>query len=628
MQKKNNKKIDYLFKDVEFVSQTKKAIHFAKLGDFISSEKIYKELISKGKYDHLTLHRLAAVSLKLRKKEEFLNYLQESIKFKKDYAQGYGELGNYFFSIGQIESALNYYLIAVRFRPDLYGAYINIGNIFAKLGRTEEALKNYKQALIIKNDLPLAHYNIGNILLKNKDFEQAEKSFLKVLRFDNENVESKIGLINIYLQTANINSLKKYKSFIKNVGLKKGGEINRLMQFFYLDSSPEKQFLRAKNFCKKKFGDIQKINEFKIKKENKKIKIAYISANFNDHPVSKVMEPIFAGHDKTIFELYAYSLSDNEDEVTKTLKKYFHSFKILSSLPLKDVLNKIRSDKLDIAVDLMGYTRRNRIEIFNERIAPIQINYLGFPGTTCIPNLDFLIADKYVIPRKYKKFYSENVIYMPNSYINSVKYEYSNSEFVSKKQNLPPNVFLLAAFHNTLKLSEEVIKCWIGILKQSENTYLWLKEPNKITKKNLLSYFHSNNIDLSRILFAERVDNYNEHVSRYSQADLFLDTFQYNGHSTLVECVWSELPFITLVGESFASRVGTSILNSLDLRELITYSEDEYIEKVLFFIENVDQLLIVKDKIKRQKKDGDFFNQNLFVKQLERKFIELRNSFK
>ena len=129
-------------------------------------------------------------------------------------------------------------------------------------------------------------------------------------------------------------------------------------------------------------------------------------------------------------------------------------------------------------------------------------------------------------------------------------------------------------------------------------------------------------------MFAERVDNYNEHVSRYSQADLFLDTFQYNGHSTLVECVWSELPFITLAGESFASRVGTSILNSLDLRELITYSEDEYIEKVLFFIENVDQLLIVKDKIKRQKKDGDFFNQNLFVKQLERKFIELRNSFK
>ena len=156
------------------------------------------------------------------------------------------------------------------------------------------------------------------------------------------------------------------------------------------------------------------------------------------------------------------------------VKKYFHSFKNIASLSLLEMIQIIRSDELDIAVDLMGYTKRNKIELFNTRIATIQINYLGFPGTTGLLNMDFLIADKFVISKKNMKFNSEKILYMPNAFINSIQYQYSNLKTEYKKLDLPPKSFLLAAFHRTEKLSEEVIDSWISILKQTENTYLWL----------------------------------------------------------------------------------------------------------------------------------------------------------
>ena len=150
---------------------------------------------------------------------------------------------------------------------------------------------------------------------------------------------------------------------------------------------------------------------------------------------------------------------------------------------------------------------------------------------------------------------------------------------------------------------------------------------NEIMEENLLTYFHSHNVDKNRILFAERVGSYRDHISRYSQSELFLDTFNYNGHSTLLECIWSELPFVTLAGKSFASRVGASILHSLDLSELIANSSDEYFQKVVFYTQNMDKLAIIKDKIRQQKKESDFFDQKLFTISLEKKYRNLINSF-
>ena len=615
--------VNFIVKDNELASETKKAIILAREGKFLESEKIYNDLINKGKFNHLTFHRLAGIYEVLGKRKEAFECLQKAINLKTNYAEAYCDIGKYLLDAKEIKSALNYFAKALHYKPNLLGPYINIGNIYMKLGNLVEAMKYYKKSLKIDNKVSTTFYNIGTIYAKEKNFIDAEKNYKSALGCNKNFSLAKIGLLNIYLETFNIHSLKKLKNYIDNAGLNDGDEINSLLTFFYLDSSPEKQYLRSLNFSKKFGGRLK--NKFQAE-NNKKIRIGYISANFNDHPVSKIMETIFINHNKKIFEIYAYSLNDKEDKITKSLKTNFNSFKCISSLSIKEVLTKIRSDNLDIAVDLMGYTNKNMIKIFNARIAPIQVNYLGFPGTTGISNMDFLIGDEFVIPKKNQKYYSEKIVRMPNSFINSIKYDYNPSKKFVKVNSLPEGSVLLAAFHKTSKLSLELAEAWANILRRSENTYLWLKKPVDIARENLLSYFSSQKIDEKRILFAEYVSSYDEHVSRYCSADIFLDTFNYNGHSTLVECIWSELPFITLIGESFASRVGGSILHSLDLDDLICRSHEEYIEKVVFYSSEKEKLMILKNKIKSQKKTAEFFNQELFTKNLEEVYEDmLRN---
>ena len=206
---------------------------------------------------------------------------------------------------------------------------------------------------------------------------------------------------------------------------------------------------------------------------------------------------------------------------------------------------------------------------------------------------------------------------MPNSFINSIKYEYPTAKNLEQINSLPKESVVLAAFHKTSKLSEVVVDTWSNILLKSENTYLWFGKQIDSARENLLSFFASRKIDKERILFAEYVSSYEEHVSRYCSADIFLDTFNYNGHSTLVECIWSELPFVTLLGKSFSSRVGGSILHSLELDELICNSIEEYVEKVVFYSSNKQKLEVLKNKINIQKKSGIFFNQKVFTKNLE-----------
>jgi len=612
--KKSNLDKNFLVEDIELSAQTKKAIFLAREGKFLESAKIYNDLILKGKCNHLTFHRLAGIYEKLGKRKEAFQCLQKAINVKKNYAEAYCDIGRYLQEAKEIKGALNYFAKAIEYKPDLFGAYINIGNIYQKLGNLLEAMKYFQKSLEINNKIPITFYNIGTIYAIEKNFIDAEKNYKSALKCDKNFNPAKIGLVEIYLNTFNIKSLKKLKNYIDNAGLNEEDQITNLLTFFYLDCSPKNQYIRALNYSKRLGG--KKKNNLQFK-NNKKIKIGYISGNFNDHPVSKIMETIFINHDKKKFEIHAYSLNNVEDKITKNLKVNFKSFSCISSLSIKEAVTKIRLENIDIAVDLMGYTNKNMIKIFNERIAPIQINYLGFPGTTGISNMDFLIGDEFVVPKNFQKYYSEKVVRMPNSFINSIKYEYSNSKKVEQISSLPNESVVLAAFHKTSKLSAEVVNAWANILIKSENTYLWLKKPIDSVKENLLSFLTSQKIDKERILFAEHVSSYEEHVSRYCSADIFLDTFNYNGHSTLVECIWSELPFVTLLGKSFSSRVGGSILHSLDLDELICNSISEYVEKIVFYSSNKQKLKVLKNKIKNQKKSGVFFNQKVFTKNLE-----------
>ena len=241
-----------------------------------------------------------------------------------------------------------------------------------------------------------------------------------------------------------------------------------------------------------------------------------------------------------------------------------------------------RNDQLDIAIDLMGYTSYNKMNIFSYRIAPIQISYLGYPGTTGSNQIDYLISDKIIIPNEYKKYYSEKIIYMPNSFMPFDNQKKISPRKYSKKDfKFDRNSFILAAFHKNIKITPREIKIWSRLLKKIPHAVLWLSNTNKIAKSNLLILFNRQGIDSKKIYFAERLGSVEEHLSRHQCADLFIDTFNYNGHSTVIDALWTGLPVITLLGQSFCARVSGSLLNTLGLNELVAYNTNEYEEIII-----------------------------------------------
>tara|TARA_E500000331_G_C17213556_1_gene694850 strand:- start:541 stop:1569 length:1029 start_codon:yes stop_codon:yes gene_type:complete len=337
-----------------------------------------------------------------------------------------------------------------------------------------------------------------------------------------------------------------------------------------------------------------------------------------------LMARVFELHDKSSFEIFAYSLrKKKEDSYTIRVRKTFSSYKELGELSDKESIEIIRKDKLDIAIDLMGYTRESRMNIFANRIAPIQISYLDYPGSTGADCIDYLIADKNIIPEANKKFYSEKIIYMPNS-LQCIddKLKSSDKTFTRKELGLKKDSFVFCNFANNYKISEIEFNIWMKLLIKVENSTLWLLESNSLSKKNLVNEAKKRGIEESRIVFSRKIP-IELHMSRQKCADLFLDTFNYNSGLMSFLALRSGLPILTCSGSSFSARISTSILSSIHLKDLIAKDKDEY-ERIAFEIAtDSKKYLSIKDIIKQRQIDSAYFNSETFTRNLEENYKDL-----
>ena len=358
---------------------------------------------------------------------------------------------------------------------------------------------------------------------------------------------------------------------------------------------------------------------------NKKIHIGYFSSDFRNHPTMHLISSILKLHDKSRFNIYLYSFAPSEDEYTEIAKNSGCIFKDIKELNDIEAVALARNDQLDIAIDLMGYITNSRMSIFSYRVAPIQINYLGYPGSLGANTIDYIIADKIVIPNGYEKFYSEKVIRMPNCYQCNDNTKEICKETISRKDyNLPEKGFIFTCFNANKKITPKEFDIWMRLLKQIEGSVLWLYKSNEYSVDNLMKEAEKRNVNSNRLIFANRLP-LNKHLARHSLGDLGLDTFNYNGHTTTSDALWAGLPVLTKIGESFSARVSASILTSMGLPELITYSEKEYEEKALELARNQNQLLKLKSKLSNVKESSSLFNSKLFTKDLESIFIELKD---
>ena len=355
-----------------------------------------------------------------------------------------------------------------------------------------------------------------------------------------------------------------------------------------------------------------------------KIRIGYFSADFHNHATGHLMAELFELHDKSRFELIGFSFGPMaNDEMRQRLEKPFDQFIEVGGKSDIEIAQLSRNLNVDIAVDLKGFTLESRTEIFSYKAAPIQVNFLGYPGTMGSDYIDYIIADSTLIPIQSQQFYSEKVAYLPNCYQpNDRKRTISDKKYSRRDFGLPDQGFVFCSFNNNYKILPATFDGWMRILKAVEGSVLWLLEDSAGVVANLKKQAMKQGVNEERLVFAKRI-TLSEHLARHAQADLFIDTFPCNAHTTASDALWAGLPVLTLSGESFASRVAASLLNAIDLPELITTTQAEYESLAIELACNSKKLDSLKQNLAHNRLKSPLFDTPLFRKNLEAAYIQI-----
>ena len=541
---------------------------------------------------------------------------RKAIQINPDYAEAYYNMGNTFAKDRKHKEADKCYTKVISLSPSHAKAYNNLGISIKQQGKLSDAIKLFNKALSFDPKYDTALYNLGNSFIKQKRFEEAIDSYTKALRVNPGYESARTQKLHQQACICDWISIARDSNLIHKLGTK--AQAVAPFPFLSLEDAPERHQLRSEIFSKKKFTHQPLLLSRKLRKEPKRIHVGYFSADFHNHATMYLMAKIFEIHNREDFKIFAYSFGpEKKDEMRSRLVKAVDRFTDVRNLSDLDIALLARQDKLDIAVDLKGHTEDSRSGIFAYRVSPIQINYLGYPGTMGTTFIDYIIADKIVIPEKNKCFYSEKIIYLPNSYqVNDNSRQISNCALNKSKAGLTTNGFVFCCFNNNYKITPVEFDIWMRLLGKVEESVLWLLKSNELAEKNLRNEAEKRGIDGRRLVFAEKVPHA-AHLARHRQADLFLDTFNYNAHTTSSDALWAGLPVVTKLGESFASRVAASLLNAVDLPELITETLDGYEALALKLAMNEAYLREVKTKLSAKILQKPLFDTELFTKHLE-----------
>ncbi len=492
-------------------------------------------------------------------------------------AQSYAELG-------LADDALNSFDKTIEVDQSYTQAYINKAALLQAINRHHDALLTLISCVGVDPNNALAYEGQGHLLSQFKQFDLSINAFKRVLEIDPNFSYAEGHLMHARLNCCDWTDFEESRQRIFD-GIRKGKKVCSPLTIMAITDDAELARQCIEIYSKDKYGE----PNFKLwngeKYAHRKKRIAFISADFRVHPVGYLMIEMIESFDKEKFELTGvFTGSSDGSDLWKRYRCAFDHYINGKNIPSLDLAKLLRSMEIDIAIDLSGYTEGSRLDILSYRPAPIQITYLGFPGTLGLPFIDYLIADKITIPEKLIDFYSEKILYLSKCYLPRERSAIPSSNYLNRKDfGLPEKGMIYCCFNHVYKINPEVFKIWMEILSQSPNNFLWLMKLNSLAEKNLNKEAAKYGVDISKIIYAERLPNINDHLSRYQLADLFLDTYPYNGHTTCSDALTSGLPVLTIEGKSFSSRVATSLLNDFNLPEFISNSHSDYKSKAISY---------------------------------------------
>lgn len=551
----------------------------------------------------------------LRRYEAALASCNRAIALKPDYPEAHNNRGLALKGLKQYDEALKCFDKAVAIAPNYAAAYNNRGTALAEMTRHEDALASYGRAIALKPAFAEAFYNRGSVFCELKQYEKALADYLKAMALAPE-IPFVLGTV---VSTAmklckwqGMNSL--FPELAQRID---AGALSSLpLALLAVTSSAALQqqcaALYVKATCRASDGRWN--GEIHT---HPKTRIAYVSADFREHALARLMAGVFENHDKTRFEVYGIALAPEDASPTaQRVKASFDHFVDVSRKSDKEVAQTLRDLEVDIAVDLMGFTLCSRPNLFAERVAPVQINYLGYPATMGTNAIDYIIGDGFVIPPESRRFYSEKVIYLPDCFqANDDKRVTSKDEPIREAYGLPEDAFVFCCFNNSYKVNPDIFDVWMRLLKKVPGSVLWMLGSEAV-EHNLRTEALNRGVEAARLVFAPRA-NYEEYLTRLKCADLYLDTLPFNGGATASDVLWAGVPLLTCVGEAFAARMAGSLLTAVELPELITEDLAAYEALACELATNSKKLVGMRNRLTDKRSTGRLFDTVAFTRHLE-----------
>ena len=547
---------------------------------------------------------------------------RRAIALQPNFAEAHNNLGSALERAWRLDAAVVCYRRAIERRPDYPQAHANLGGALSKLRRLDEAIGCYRRAIGLRPDEAEMHSNLGNALADQGRLDEALASYGKAAALKPDFDFLRGRRLHTRMRMCDWDGIEgQIADLVRRI--ERGEKAAPPFAVLALVDSPEVHRRCTATFLHAANQDNAAPGLARLPRHDR-IRLGYFSSDYHDHATAYLMAGLIERHDRARFEVVGFSFGPDEKGATGArVAAAFERFIDVRGRSDRDVALLARQIEIDVAVDLKGVTTGSRWNIFANRAAPIQVNYLGYPGTLGVDYIDYIIADQVVIPEGDFGYYSENVVYLPDTYqANDGNRVIAEKVFTRQELGLPADGFVFCCFNNNYKITPAVFAAWMRILGQVPGSVLWLLADNPWVARNLRREAAARGVDAGRLVFARRLPAA-EHLARQRAADLFLDTLPYNAHTTASDALWAGLPVLTSIAASFPARVAASLLKAIELADLIATTPEAYERRAVELALNPDELAGVRARLARNRLRTPLFDTVRFARHIESAYSEM-----
>jgi predicted O-linked N-acetylglucosamine transferase (SPINDLY family) len=572
---------------------------------------------------HALTNRGIALKRRMRHRDALASF-DRALALKPDHVEAHVNRGNVLLDLYRPDEAIECFKRALALVPAQADALTNLAIALRGLGRYQDALQCCEQALASEPQYDNAFLVRGHALAKFDRPDEAAASYERALGINPSNQYAFGASLMAHRAACNWDRVAELLPAVER-SVAAGAAVIPPFCLLGLPLDPAVQLQCAKNFTRQRLPAESTRFPQHPPAQSGKIRLAYLSGDFRRHPVAYLMADLIERHDRSRFEVIgiSYGMDDGSEERTRLTAAFdqFHDVQLQDDQQAGSLINDLQ---VEIAIDLGGHTENSRSGILQARPAPVQVNYLGFAATMGAEFVDYIIADKVVLPFDQQPFYSEKIVHLPDSFLaNDATRPIAPHPLPRERAGLPERAFVFCCFNNSFKISAEIFQVWLRLLGRVEGSVLWLSQQVPSAAATLRAAARAGGIDPDRIVFAPRLPSMAEHLARHRLADLFLDTPGYNAHTTASDALWAGLPVVTCAGTTFAGRVAASLLHSVGLPQLVTGTLADYEALALKLAGDPDALADARRTLGQNRLSYPLFDSDRFRRHIEQAYLTM-----